>query len=386
MKENKFSKLTSKNNSNSGSKKDSNIDKTKQIERVITHEGRFHTDEIFAIAILKDLFPETMELKDGTTASYIKYLRTRDEKILSEALESDESILVDVGADYDPEYFNFDHHQNSISAGARENGIFYASAGLIWKHYGKEWIRYTNTHLRHAQLSDNDIHQIWNMMDKNYVQFIDGNDSGQLRDVAYKTKDGREVKAGQFSLSAIANLFCVDNRDGKSLDEKFNSAVEVFRTLALSMFNKFVDTIEGFKKFDISKCEFSNKGKTLIFKEYLPTAVVYSVINDNEKFKDVEFYAVPNKEYGFGIYPAPIEKGGREYRNPNMIPKELRVGKNFLSIKNNEKFKSENIAKYDEILDFIDKMFYCSPSGYMASCKDQGTAEKFLNYCIGSEY
>ena len=59
-------------------------------------------------------------------------IRTRDESIITQA-----DIVFDVGNIYDPEHGRFDHHQTE-GAGTRENGVPYASFGLVWKKYGTQ--------------------------------------------------------------------------------------------------------------------------------------------------------------------------------------------------------------------------------------------------------
>ena len=88
--------------------------------RIITHNGHFHTDELLAVAALLLKFPDT------------EVVRTRDEAIIKSA-----DIAVDVGQVYNPKIFRFDHHQ-SEGAGKRDNGIPYASFGLVWKEFGTE--------------------------------------------------------------------------------------------------------------------------------------------------------------------------------------------------------------------------------------------------------
>lgn len=85
--------------------------------KIYTHDGSFHADECMSIAILKSIYPN------------VEIVRTRD---LAEATEYD--IIVDVGQVYDPETNRYDHHQ--LGSPVRDGGIPYASAGLIWKHYG----------------------------------------------------------------------------------------------------------------------------------------------------------------------------------------------------------------------------------------------------------
>ncbi|MFO0718746.1 MAG: MYG1 family protein [Candidatus Paceibacterota bacterium] len=90
--------------------------------KVVTHNGDFHSDDVFAVAILQVVFG-----KDN-----IEVLRTRDESFFDSA-----DILLDLGGIYDEEKNRFDHHQSG-GAGQRENGIPYASAGLVWKKFGEQ--------------------------------------------------------------------------------------------------------------------------------------------------------------------------------------------------------------------------------------------------------
>jgi uncharacterized UPF0160 family protein len=91
--------------------------------KIVTHNGDFHSDDVFAVATLYIVF--------GNEAK-IEVLRTRDEKEFESA-----GIVLDVGGVYDEAKNRFDHHQAG-GAGERENGIPYASAGLVWKKYGEK--------------------------------------------------------------------------------------------------------------------------------------------------------------------------------------------------------------------------------------------------------
>ena len=97
---------------------------------IIAHNGNFHADDVFAVATLMLVikhsdFPAWRE-------SVIKVLRTRDPEIIAAG-----DFVVDVGGVYDPENNRFDHHQFG-GAGQRENGIPYASFGLVWKKFGEK--------------------------------------------------------------------------------------------------------------------------------------------------------------------------------------------------------------------------------------------------------
>ncbi len=113
---------------------------------LVTHNGTFHADDIFATATLSILC-------DGN----IKVVRTRDPKIIAKG-----DFVYDVGGEHTPEQNRYDHHQVG-GAGVRENGVPYSSFGLIWKHYGEKLCGGID---------------IANLVDQKIVQPIDANDNG----------------------------------------------------------------------------------------------------------------------------------------------------------------------------------------------------------------
>ena len=90
--------------------------------KLITHDGSFHTDDIFAAATLS-IYLEKKEFE---------IIRTRDPEVINNG-----DYVFDVGGVYDAEKNRFDHHQVG-GAGKREDGIEYASFGLVWKKFGAE--------------------------------------------------------------------------------------------------------------------------------------------------------------------------------------------------------------------------------------------------------
>src|SRR3989344_202259 len=88
---------------------------------VVTHSGNFHTDEVFACAVLS-------LLNDGN----IEVIRSRKKEVWVTG-----DYVVDVGGEYDPSRGRFDHHQEG-GAGVRPNGIPYSSFGLVWKEFGEK--------------------------------------------------------------------------------------------------------------------------------------------------------------------------------------------------------------------------------------------------------
>lgn len=112
----------------------------------ITHDGTFHADDLFATATLSIL-------NNGN----IKIIRTRDPKILAKG-----DYVYDVGGEYSSDKNIFDHHQKE-GAGKRENGIPYASFGLVWKTFGEEICG---------------SKEVADIIDKKIAQPIDASDNG----------------------------------------------------------------------------------------------------------------------------------------------------------------------------------------------------------------
>ncbi len=113
---------------------------------VVTHNGGFHTDDVFAVATLSLLY-----------RGKIKVIRSREKKEWDKA-----DFVVDVGGIYDPKTQRFDHHQEG-GAGTRVSGVSYASFGLVWKEFG--------TALCGSE-------KIAHAIDEQLVSFIDTMDNG----------------------------------------------------------------------------------------------------------------------------------------------------------------------------------------------------------------
>lgn len=96
----------------------------KKRKRLVTHNGSFHADDIFACA--------TLELVLEKQHQKFEVSRTRDTEIIKNG-----DYVFDVGGIYDEASNRFDHHQKG-GAGRRDNGIEYSSFGLVWKKFGKE--------------------------------------------------------------------------------------------------------------------------------------------------------------------------------------------------------------------------------------------------------
>lgn len=80
-------------------------------DTALTHGGKFHADDVFSAALLRQMNPN------------LKIIRA------FEVPDGFEGIVFDIGRG------RFDHHQEN--AEVRENGVPYAAFGLLWREYGK---------------------------------------------------------------------------------------------------------------------------------------------------------------------------------------------------------------------------------------------------------
>jgi uncharacterized UPF0160 family protein len=99
--------------------------------KLVTHNGSFHSDDIFACA--------TLALVLEKNGEQFEVIRTRDPEIINAG-----DYVFDVGGIYDAETNKFDHHQKGGAGGrailssseGQEYKIEYASFGLVWKKFG----------------------------------------------------------------------------------------------------------------------------------------------------------------------------------------------------------------------------------------------------------
>jgi uncharacterized UPF0160 family protein len=236
----------------------------------VTHDGRFHADEIFALAVLNLIFPD------------LEIVRSRDDNVIKKA-----DIIVDVGHVYDPENLIFDHHQRSFSI-KRESGIPYASFGLVWKQYGESLCGSSQTA---------------NYIDSVIVRAIDADDNGIE---IYETKiEG----VGFHTLSDIIDSFVPryvydDDKVKIGFDRALNFATAYMKRqikLAKELFEVALPNIRKaiknakdprilkFDKFDKTWLNFiaheSEKTLFVIFPTHRKTWAIRSVPKRGQKFE-----------------------------------------------------------------------------------------------------
>jgi len=145
---------------------------------IATHSGKFHADDAWAAAVLAILYPGS------------EIVRTRNQAIIDQA-----DFAVDVGGVWDPASGRFDHHQKGFD-GARQSGVVYASAGLVWREYGARCVAALAASHTGQQLTEDSAREIAYAIDADIVQYLDMSDTGAARNAP-----------GSYGLSAVISGF-----------------------------------------------------------------------------------------------------------------------------------------------------------------------------------
>jgi uncharacterized UPF0160 family protein len=168
---------------------------------LVTHSGGFHADELLSSVILTRLFP------------HAKIVRSRAPDWIT---PGSDRIIYDVGGAYDADVKIFDHHQRG--APLREDGAPYSSFGLIWKHYGRDYLAAMNVPQAHVE----PLHAAF---DKSFVLPIDLMDNGALSPSTAGPLAGLTLSS---LLETLKPAF--DENEPGADDRAFHSALTIARS------------------------------------------------------------------------------------------------------------------------------------------------------------
>ena len=92
------------------------------ITKVVVHDGTFHADDVFCVAILKECFKEDITVRRiPRNADIEKY--------------GYDTLICDIGGEYDGMNY-FDHHQFPTRSLRKQE--LRAAIGLLWDVYGNQ--------------------------------------------------------------------------------------------------------------------------------------------------------------------------------------------------------------------------------------------------------
>ncbi|XP_073315183.1 uncharacterized protein [Primulina huaijiensis] len=187
---------------------------TAAVKRVGTHNGSFHCDEALGCFMIR--------LTNKFSDAHV--VRTRD----SQVLDTLDAVL-DVGGVYDPVKDRYDHHQKGFDEvfGHGFNRKL-SSAGLIYKHFGKEIIAKE----LHVDEDHPDVQRLFLAVYKSFMEAIDAIDNGINQ---YDT-DQTPRYVNSTHLSSRVGKLNLDWIDPDQSAEKENAAFDRAMDLAGSEF------------------------------------------------------------------------------------------------------------------------------------------------------
>ena len=286
----------------------------------ITHSGTMHADEVFATAFL-DLYLGDIRVYRTNNIDPLKISR--------------DTLIYDIGRG------KFDHHQND--ALKREDGITYSSFGLLWKEFGKDFLKkkdYTN------------IEEIFNAVDKDLIEGIDADDNGVFPKI--EVQSDYKVK----TISNIIKLFNPSFNSEENEKDQFLKAVSV----AQKIFEEEILYINGKiiaeKKINQLIDNIDDNSKYLILEEFLPFE---DAILNNEKANSLLFVAFPSNRGGYAIKTIP--KSINDKTSRMLFPEE------WAGLSNEELEKTSNIKG----------LKFCHTGRFIVNCKDIDVVYKVLD-------
>ncbi len=196
----------------------------------VTHDDRFHADDVFASAVLQLVYGDDLEI-----------VRSRKDDVIESA-----DIAYDVGGIYDSKKSRFDHHQTD-GAGERENGIPYAAFGLIWKEFGEKICG-----SKEVALS----------IEENLVQPVDAGDNG----FSFYTYDIDDVK--EYVLDRMCYSFGPTWKEDDDFDTRFFEVVSIAKMI---LSREIIIAQHKIEALPILEASYDpENGKVLVLDEYVP--------------------------------------------------------------------------------------------------------------------
>lgn len=284
----------------------------------ITHSGTMHADEVFATAFLH-LYKGDLKVYRVSEVDFSKV--------------NEGTLIYDIGRG------EFDHHQTD--ALKRDNGITYSSIGLLWKAFGKDYLK---------KCSYDNIDSLFTGVDLDLIEAIDADDNGFFPKIEanYKVK----------TLSNIIKLFNPGYKSGEDESEQFLKAVDVAQKILyeeITYINGKV--LSDIKVKDILK-DYNGTDKYIVLDEFLPYE---ETILSDEKYNSIMFVAFPSNRGGYTIKTLPKNSEDKTSRIP--FPKE------WAGLVGEELEKAADIKG----------LKFCHSARFIASCKSLEVALEVLN-------
>ena len=264
---------------------------------IATHDGTFHADEATACAVITYLYDNT------------SIIRTRDVELMETA-----DLIIDVSLKNDERHY--DHHSKDFTL-ARPNGIRYATAGLMWRKFGHEFLKKVAARELNFKPSSAVFEAAFARIDKEIMEMIDLNDNGQLTsyvsDIADAFTEGEKELRDRLTefyqcspdIPYIVAMQNLPSNKGESQDRAFNATVKMLRLILVPCAINALTTESGIEKV----LAVYDGGKLLIMQERLPWT--QAVLCHADRFKNCVLAVYPDRNLRWRVQSLPVSKALR---------------------------------------------------------------------------
>lgn len=273
---------------------------------IVTHSDTFHCDEVFATALLQDLF------------SMYDICRTRDEAELTKFRAGSNNYIIDVGKIYDPEQRQFDHHQaKKVDTFSDNSELPLSSFGMVWKHLGKKYVKHVN-----GELTDDMVGKLWRKFYHNFVAHIDANDNGitQIKPEC-DTEEIYNYRSSYTLPQMVGELNTSNVKDNEAQGYAFKAAVDIAKAVLRRHLESFISTqldIERQRPVVQSAFEAADNGIMVLDR---PIGVVNTLLHDIDPGQTIKLIVVPQSATDWRIWTV-NKKGARFQHLVSVAPEE----------------------------------------------------------------
>lgn len=268
--------------------------------KICTHSGSFHADESLAVYLLR-LLPKF---------SNAQLVRSREPAEWEGA-----DIVVDVGGQYDNGGKWFDHHQRDFAEKfSSEFQTKLSSAGLIYKHFGKDII-YQVLKLENPA----DVDMLYVKIYKEFIEALDANDNGINNygaDVERKFNDRNLTLP---SLVSQLNPRWNSNPQDKDYDEAFETASTLMGTAFMNLLRGYGEgwlpartVVERAFKL---RHDVHPSGEIIVLETFCPWKEhLYSIEKENSAQGQIKFVLFPDSSTKWRVSTVSITSTSFEFR------------------------------------------------------------------------
>lgn len=244
------------------------ITKNKDEANLITHDGKFHPDDVFSTVFLSKYIENPCLYRIGVGP-----------------VENTNAIVYDVG------FGKFDHHGPDAKRRPNSN-LKYCSFGLLWTEYGKDYLTKNNYEY---------VDELYNTIEEVLVKQIDGIDNGVFPEInaEYKLLD----------LDKIIDMFNPTWEENPDTDINFANALNTAETIFDNVIRTEYSKIKATQKV-LSKIP-TVKDNILILDEYLPYQ--HAIFTSEDPLaKEIKVIILPSNRGGYCIKPITISEESKE--------------------------------------------------------------------------